>query len=73
VKSEPLYTTDQGYSDGTVNVAELYDGAFLQMIGDGVGTINWSGESGSIEWTNFPSSRPDGVLSPRYLRHDPPE
>jgi hypothetical protein len=64
MRSKLLYSTDQGYSDGTIDIAELYDGAFLQMIGRGEGTVDWGGESGRIEWTNFPPRRADGVYLP---------
>jgi len=65
--SKLLYSTDQGYPDGTIDIAELYDGAFLQLIGRGEGTVDWGDESGRIEWTNFPPRRADGV----YLRTSP--
>ena len=64
MRSEVLYTTEQGYISGTTDTVELYDGAFLQMIGRGDGTVDWAGETGTIEWTNFPPRRPDGVYLP---------
>ncbi len=64
VRTEPLYSTDQGYIVGTTESVELYEGAFLQMIGRGDGTVDWSGESGRVEWTNFPQRRPDGMYLP---------
>jgi hypothetical protein len=64
VRSEVLYTTEQGYIAGTTDAVELYDGAFLQMIGRGDGSIEWAGTQGRIEWTNFPPRRPDGVYLP---------
>lgn len=62
--SQLLYKTEQAYEEGSIEHAELHDGAFLQLIGRGEGTIDWSGESGRIEWTNFPPRRPDGVYLP---------
>ena len=64
VRSERLYFTEQAYISGTTEVVELYDGAFLQLIGRGEGTVNWDGREGTIEWTNFPLRRPDGVYLP---------
>jgi len=64
MRSTVLYTTDQGYVAGTTESVELYDGAFLQMIGRGEGTLEWAGEGGTIEWSNFPPRRPDGVYLP---------
>ena len=64
MRSELLYTTEQGYIAGTIDTVELYDGAFLQMVGRGEGSIDWAGKTGRIEWTNFPSRRPDGVYLP---------
>jgi hypothetical protein len=64
MRSELLYTTEQGYIAGTTDTVELYDGAFLQMIGRGEGSIDWAGKAGRIEWTNFPPRRPDGVYLP---------
>ena len=61
MRTEPLYSTDQGYITRTTESVELYEGAFLQMIGRGEGTIDWSGESGRLEWTNFPPRGPDGA------------
>jgi len=78
MRSEVLYTTEQGYIDGTVAAVELFDGAFLQMIGRGQGTIDWAGTHGSIEWTNFPPRRADGAFLPditgiiRLEGHDRP-
>ncbi len=31
------------------------------MFGRGEGTVEWDGMRGSIEWTDFPPRRPDGV------------
>jgi len=64
VRSEVLYSTEQAYIDGTTEVVELYEGAFLQTFGRGEGTVNWGGREGRIEWTNFPTRRPDGVFLP---------
>ncbi len=64
MRSRLLYTTEQGYIEGTTDAIELYDGAFLQMIGRGEGTVDWSGVRGRIEWTNFPPRRPDGAFLP---------
>jgi len=62
--TELLYATEQGYIDGTTEAVELYDGAFLQMIGRGDGTVAWGDGVGTIEWSNFPPRRPDGVFLP---------
>lgn len=64
MRSEALYSTEQAYLDGTSDFVELYEGAFLQMLGRGEGTVDWGGRQGSIEWTNFPPRRPDGVYLP---------
>ena len=64
MQSELLYTTIQGYIDGTYAEVELYEGAFLQVFGRGEGTVDWDGRAGSVEWTNFPPRRPDGVFLP---------
>ena len=64
VRSEFLYATDQGYISDTTETVELYDGAFLQMIGRGEGSVEWAEIHGTIEWTNFPQRRPDGVFLP---------
>jgi len=64
VRSELLYSTNQAYIDDTIESVDLYDGAFLQMFGRGEGTVDWRGVSGTIEWTNFPPRRPDGVYMP---------
>jgi hypothetical protein len=78
VRTELLYTTEQGYTAGTIEAVELYDGAFLQLIGKGEGSVEWAGSSGSIEWTNFPQRRPDGVFMPdvtgviRLANHEHP-
>ena len=64
MRSEALYSTEQGYISGTTESVELYDGGFLQMFGRGEGTIDWGGREGQIEWTNFPQRRPDGVYLP---------
>jgi hypothetical protein len=78
VRTELLYTTQQGYTSDTIETVELYDGAFLQMIGRGEGSIEWAGTTGSIEWTNFPQRRPDGVFMPdvtgviRLANHEHP-
>ena len=60
MRSSLLYTTEQGYIDGTIETAQLYDGAFVQLIGRGDGSVDWSGAVGTVEWTNFPPRRPDG-------------
>lgn len=62
--SELLYSTEQAYIGDTTEFVELYDGAFLQMFGRGEGSVLWNGVEGRIEWTNFPSRRPDGVYLP---------
>ncbi len=64
MRAELLYTTEQGYIEGTTASIELYDGAFLQMIGRGDGTVTWGDDTGTIEWSNFPPRRPDGVYLP---------
>jgi hypothetical protein len=64
VRSELLYSTEQAYISDTTEFVELYDGAFLQMFGRGEGTVQWDGTKGRVEWTNFPSRRPDGVYLP---------
>ena len=65
MRSEFLYSTEQAYISDTTEFVELYDGAFLQMFGRGEGTIDWAGgKHGRIEWTNFPTRRPDGVYLP---------
>ena len=64
VRSELLYTTNQGYINDTTDFVELYDGAFLQMFGRGEGTVDWDGVGGTVEWTNFPPRRADGVYLP---------
>ena len=64
MKTELLYTTVQGYIEGTYAEVELYDGASLQVFGRGDGTVDWNGTTGTVEWTNFPSRRPDGVFLP---------
>lgn len=78
MRSEVLYTTEQGYIAGTTDAIELYGGTFLQMIGRGDGSIDWAGTPGYIEWTNFPPRRPDGVYLPditgtiRFDSHERP-
>ncbi len=64
MRSELLYTTDQGYIGETTELVELYDGAFLQMYGRGTGIARWGDLDGTIEWTNFPPRRPDGAYLP---------
>lgn len=64
MRSELLYTTVQGYIDETYAEIELYDGAFLQVFGRGEGTVDWGESTGTVEWTNFPHRRPDGVFMP---------
>ena len=64
MRSELLYATDQGYISDAIETVELYDGAFSQMIGRGEGSVEWAGTHGTIEWTNFPQRRPDGVFLP---------
>jgi hypothetical protein len=64
VESRALYSTDQGYSEGSWAEAELYDGAFVQAFGRGEGVVTWGEKSGRIEWINFPTRRPDGVFLP---------
>ena len=64
MRSELLYATRQAYIDETIHVAELYDGAFLQMFGRGNGSVDWGGRDGNLEWTNFPQRRPDGAFQP---------
>lgn len=64
MRSELLYTTTQGYLEDTTASIELFDGAYLQMIGRGEGTVEWAGVSGTIEWTNFPERRADGAYLP---------
>lgn len=64
MQNQLLYTTVQGYIEGTYNEVELYDGAFLQVFGRGEGRIDWDGVAGAVEWTNFPPRRPDGVFLP---------
>ena len=64
MRSELLYTTTQGSLEDTTASIELFDGAYLQMIGRGEGTVEWAGVSGTIEWTNFPERRADGAYLP---------
>jgi hypothetical protein len=64
VRSEVLYTTDQAYISETIESVQLWDGAFLQLYGRGKGTVSWGEMEGTIEWTNFPPRRPDGVYLP---------
>ena len=64
MRSELLYTTTQGYLEDTTASIELFDGAYLQMIGRGDGTVEWAGTGGTIEWTNFPERRADGAYLP---------
>lgn len=64
MRSELLYTTEQGYLPDTIASAGLYGGAARQVIGRGDGTVDWNGSTGTIEWTNFPPQRPDGVFMP---------
>jgi hypothetical protein len=64
VESQALYSTDQGYDEGSWADAELYDDAFVQAFGRGEGLVPWEERSGRIEWTNFPTRRPDGVFLP---------
>lgn len=64
MRSELLYSTVQSYLGDSTEFVQLFDGAFLQMFGRGEGTIDWAGRTGRIEWTNFPSRRPDGVYLP---------
>jgi hypothetical protein len=63
MRSELLYTIEHGYDDELLG-ATLYDGAFVQGYGRGSGTVDWQGRAGTIEWTNFPTMRPDGVFLP---------
>ncbi|MGI9584468.1 MAG: hypothetical protein ACR2N7_02645 [Acidimicrobiia bacterium] len=64
MRSELLYSTDQAYIDSTMEYVELHEGAYLQMYGRGNGRVDWAGTPGSIEWTNFPPRRPDGIYLP---------
>lgn len=64
MRSEQLYSTEQGYIGETTEFVELYEGAFLQMFGRGEGTVLWGDRHGQIEWTNFPPRRPDGTYLP---------
>ena len=64
VESRALYSTDQGYAEGSWAEAKLFNGAFVQAFGKGEGTVTWEGKSGRIEWSNFPTRRPDGVFLP---------
>jgi hypothetical protein len=64
VRSELLYTTEQAYIGETVETVELWDGGFLQLYGRGNGTVRWGEMTGTVEWTNFPPRRPDGVYLP---------
>ena len=66
MRSELLYTTEQGYISETIETVELFDGALLQMIGRGEGSVVWAGARGTIEWTNFPQRRPDEVYLPDF-------
>lgn len=63
MRSQLLYTTEEGYS-GPLDTAVLFDGASVQALGHGYGSVAWSGKAGRIEWNNFPSRRPDGVFLP---------
>ena len=64
MRADLLYSTQQSYLWDTTTSIELYEGSFLQMFGRGEGSVDWDGKSGRIEWTNFPSRRPDGVYLP---------
>ncbi len=66
VRFEQLYSTQQAYLPETTEYVELYDGAFLQMYGRGEGTVSWGSSEASIQWTNFPVRRPDGVYLPDF-------
>ena len=63
MRSELLYTTDQGYT-GEMYGAELRDGSLGRLFGRGDGTVAWGERTGVIEWTNFPARRPDGAYLP---------
>ena len=43
MESRALYSTDQGYDEGSWVDGELYDGAFVQAFGTGAGTVVWRG------------------------------
>lgn len=64
MKHELLYSTTQAYIEESMAFAELHSGQTLQMYGRGEGTVDWSGRSGVIEWTNFPARRPDDAFLP---------
>ena len=66
MRAESLHSTQQAYLWDTTTSIELYEGSFLQMFGRGEGTVDWAGESGRIEWTNFPPRRPDGIYLPDF-------
>ena len=58
-----MYRTDQAYESGLDAVEPFADRA-LQAYGRGAGTLDWEGTAGTIEWTNFPPRRSDGVFLP---------
>ncbi len=63
MQSELLYTTSQAYLSDTIVTAGTGESS-LQLYGRGEGSVDWDGESGTIEWTNFPVLRPDGLFTP---------
>ena len=63
MQSELLYTTSQAYLSDTIVTAGTGDSS-LRLYGRGEGSVDWGGESGTIEWTNFPDLRPDGLFTP---------
>ena len=63
MRTRLLYPTDEGYTS-PLDVASLYDGAFVQAFGNGYGAVAWDDIPGRIEWANFPARRPDGVFMP---------
>ena len=56
LRAELLYTAEQAY-DSEPAVASLWEGALIQAYWRGSG-------SGTIEWSNFAPSRPDGMGLP---------
>ena len=63
MQSVLLYTTNQAYLPDTIVTADT-GGTSVRMFGRGEGSVDWSGTTGMIEWTNFPVRRPDGLFTP---------
>ena len=63
VRTTFLYSTSQTYLPGTIVTSRTSETS-LQLYGRGEGSVDWDGAAGTIEWTNFPALRPDGVFTP---------